>query len=160
MNDPSLLRLNPGEKLRPDEQDSLVLNSTLTSTKTIIQLPTKTKVDSLHDKKRKRRVLSSVYKDQDNEFDENKLTNVDSITVNGDPSSDNELANKKYVDESIGQGNVLRFNKTLQNYLKVSVENDKYNLTEYDKLQNTVTIIIKSINTGGYLLQPSKYKMQ
>ena len=37
---------------------------------------------------------------QDNEFDFNKLTNLYSILVNRNPSSDNELANKKYVDES------------------------------------------------------------
>ena len=34
----------------------------------------------------------------------NKLTKIDSVTVNRKPSSDNELANKKYVDDSIGQG--------------------------------------------------------
>ena len=45
--------------------------------------------------------------DQDNEFDYNKLTDLDSITVNKDPSSDKERPNKKYVDDSIGGGNIL-----------------------------------------------------
>ena len=36
---------------------------------------------------------------QDNSFNHNKLTNLDGITVNRSPSSDNELANKKYVDD-------------------------------------------------------------
>ena len=90
-----MLRLDPDEKLNLVEQDSIVLNSNLTSPKTIIELPTKNYVDSLHESSRKRRDLSSVLNDQDNEFDNNKLTNLESITVNRDPSSDNELANKK-----------------------------------------------------------------
>ena len=31
------------------------------------------------------------------------------------PTSDNELLNKKNVDESIGEGSILRFNQNLQN---------------------------------------------
>ena len=63
------------------------------------------------------------------------------------------MANKKHVDELIGDGNILRFNQTLQIYLKVSVGNDTYNLTKYDKIQITDTTIIKPPNRGGYLLQ-------
>ena len=165
INEQSLKRLDPDEKL---EQDSIILNSTLTSPKTIIELPTKNYVDNkfndpsiikntdhvdfndkflnningigvnemptwgnevtpklyvdnvikdivsyidnLHEINRNKRDLSSVFKDQDNEFDNNKLTNIDSVTVNREPTSDNELANKKYVDESLGGGNILRFN--------------------------------------------------
>ena len=131
-----LLRSDPEEKLKLDEQGSLVLNSTLTSTKTIIELPTKSYVDSLHEINRNRRDLSSVFNDQDNEIDKNELTNLDSITVNRNPNLDNELAIKIYIDHSIGEGTIVRFNQTLQNYLKVSVENDTYNLTKYDKIQN------------------------
>ena len=58
-------------------------------------MPTKSYYDSLHESSRIRRDLSSVFKDPDNKFDNNKLTNLDSITVNRDPSSVNELANKK-----------------------------------------------------------------
>ena len=42
-----MLRLDPGEQLKLDEQDSIVLNSKLTSLKTIIELPTKSYVDKL-----------------------------------------------------------------------------------------------------------------
>ena len=35
-----------------------------------------------------------MYKDQDNEYGNNILNILDSITVNRDPSSDNELAKK------------------------------------------------------------------
>ena len=55
--------------------------------------------------------------------------------VNRNPISDNELANKEDVDDSIGDGNVLRFNQTLENYQKVSVGKDTYNLTKNDKIQ-------------------------
>ena len=161
-----MLRLDLDEKLT---QDSIILNSTLTSPKTIIELPTKNYVDSkfndpsimkntdhvdfddkyldnirwirvnelpvapndvvpklyvnnalsdvlqyvngLHESSRNRRDLSSVFNDQGNDFDDNKVSNLDSNTVNRDPSPDKELSNKKYVDDSIGEGTLLRFNQ-------------------------------------------------
>ena len=127
--------------------------SILTLPKTVIELPTKSYVDSLHESSRNRRDLSSVFNDQDNEFDNIKLTNLDSITVNRYPNLDNELANKKDIDVELDKNTVLRFNQTLENYLKVSVGNDTYNLLKYDKIQITDTTIIKYPNTGGYLLQ-------
>ena len=72
-----------------------------------------------------------------------KLTNLDSVTVNRKPTSDNELSNKKYIDDELNKNTIVRFNQTLQNYLKVSVENDTYNLTKYDKKEITdITNII------------------
>ena len=151
--DESLLRLDPDAKFKLDEQDSIVLNSYLTLPKTIIEIHTKIYVDSLHESSRSKRDLSSVFNDQDNEFDKDKLTNLDSITVNKNPNLDNELANKKYIEDELDKNTVLRFNQTLENYLKVSVGNDTYNLTKYDKIQITDTKIINYPNTGGYLLQ-------
>ena len=116
-----MLRLGPNEKSKLDEQDSIVVNSTLTSPKTIIEIPIKLYVDSLHEISRNRRDLSSVFNDQDNELDNNKLTNVDSITVKRNPTSDNEVANKKYIDDSIEEGTIVRLNQTLSIFLKVSV---------------------------------------
>ena len=110
-------------------------------------------VINLHEINRNKRDLSSVFNDQDNEFDNNKLTNLDSITVNRNPKLDNELANKKYSDDELDKNTVFRFIQTLQNYLKVSVGNDTYNLTKNDEVQITDTTIIKYPNTGGYLLQ-------
>ena len=155
MDETSLLRLDPEEKLKLDEQDSLILKCTLTSPKTcqIKELPAKSYVNSLHQINRNRRDLSSVSNEQGNEFDSTKLNNLDSITVNRDPSSDKELKNTKYVDVSIGQGNVLRFNQTLENYLGVSVGNDTNNLTKYNKIQITDTTPIENPNAGIYLLQ-------
>ena len=181
----SLLRVDPDEKLT---QDTIILNSTLSTPKTILEIPTKkyvdnifndssiikntdhadfnnkfldnvrmitinelpkwpndltpkiyvdnalsdviSYIDNLHEINRDRRDLSSVFNDQDTEFDNNKLSNLDSITVNRDPNLDNELSIKKYVDNSKGEGTLLRFNQILENYLKVSVGNDTYNLTK------------------------------
>ena len=193
------------------EQDSIILNSTLTSPKTILEVPTKNYVENkfndssiikntdhvdfnnkyidnvrmisvnempewgndltsklyvdnvlsdllsyvneLHEINRNRRDLSSVFNDQDNEFDNNKLTRLDSITVNRNPTSGNELASKKYIDDELDKNTVLRFNQTLQNYLKVSVGNDTYNLTKYDKIQITDTTEMRYPNIGSDLLQ-------
>ena len=137
VDESTLLRLDPDEKLKLHEQDSILLNSFSTLPKTIIELPAKSYVYSLHEINRNRQDLSSVFNDQDNEFDNNKLTCLDSITVNRDPNLDNELVNKKFFDDSIGEGTILRFIATLQNYLKVSLGNDTYNLTKYDKIQLT-----------------------
>ena len=52
----------------------------------------------------------------------------------------------------------MRFNQTLQNYLKVSVGNDSYNLTKYDKIQITDTTKIKFPNIRSDLLQKCNIK--
>ena len=208
VDESSLLRLDPDEKMK---QDSIILISSLTSPKTIIEMPTKnyvenkfndpsiikntdhvdfndknldnvgwvkvrnrpeieehlapklyvqnaihdiiSYVDNLHEINGNRRDLSSVFNDQDSEFDNNKLTNLDSVSVYKNPNSDKELVNKKYLDDELDKDTVLRFNRTLQNYLKVSVGNDTYNLTKYDKIQVTDTTINIYPITGGYLLQ-------
>ena len=69
-----------------------------------------------------------VENNQDNDLKDNKLTNLDSVQVSRIPTSDNELASKKYIDDSIGEDTLFRFNQTLSNCLKVSVGNDSYNL--------------------------------
>ena len=46
----------------------------------------------------------------------------------------------------------VRFNQTLQNYLKVSVGNDTYNLTKYNRISLTDITTIESGNSGRYLL--------
>ena len=94
-----------------------------------------------------------VKNNQDNNLNDNKLTNIDSITINRNPTSDNELVNKKYLDDELDKNTIVRFNQTLQNYLKVSVGNDIYNLTKYDKILLTDITVMKAGNSGGYLLQ-------
>ena len=87
----------------------------------------------MQESSRNRRDLSSVFIDQDSEFDNSKLTNLDSITDKRNPNSDNELVNKKNLDNELDKNILLRFNQTLENYLKVSVANDTYNLTKNDE---------------------------
>ena len=97
-----------------------------------------------------------VKNNQDNDLNDNKLTNLDSITVNRNPTSDKEVSNKKYVDDQLYKNTIVRFNQTLSNYLKVSVGNDIYNLTKYDKTQTIDVTEIKFPNEGKYLLQKWK----
>ena len=93
-----------------------------------------------------------VKNNKDNDFNDNKLLNLDSVVVNRNPTLDNELSNKKHVDNELNKNTIVRFNQTLSNYLKVTVGNDTYNLSKYNKKQLTDTTIIKYPNTGGYLL--------
>ena len=114
-----LLRLHRDEKLKLDEQDSILLDSILIPPNTIIELPTKSYVDSLHgENERSRRDLGL-----------------------------------DFYDES---STLVRFNQTLQNYLKVSVGNDTYNLTKYNKISITDITEIKFPNSGNALLQKWK----
>ena len=140
--------------------NSITLNTQAVNDNEII---TKAYVDQFHqENERSRRDLGInfynesnelVRNNQDNNFNDGKLTNIDSITVNRNPNSDNELSNKKYIDDQLDKNTIVRFNQTLSNYLKVAVGNDTYNLTKYDKIQLTDTTIIKYPNNGGYLLQ-------
>ena len=50
MDESSLLRVDPHETLDLKNQGSIVLNSTLTSPKTLIEIPTKAYIDSLQKK--------------------------------------------------------------------------------------------------------------
>ena len=94
-----------------------------------------------------------VKNNQDNDFNDNKLTNINTITINNNPTDNNHVSNEKYVDDELDKNTIVRFSQTLQNYLQVSVGDDIYNLTKNDKIQITDTTIIKYPNTGGYLLQ-------
>ena len=61
VDESSLLRLDADEILRLNKQHSIILNSTLTSPKTIIEIPTKSYVDGLHENRRNRWDLVSVF---------------------------------------------------------------------------------------------------
>ena len=110
-------------------------------------------VDSLNESSRNGRDLSSVFIDQDTEFDNNKLINSDTVTINRNPSCDIEVSNKKYVDDELNRNTLVRFNQSLQNYLKVSVGNITFNLTKYDRIQITDTTEMRYPNIGSDLLQ-------
>ena len=81
----------------------------MTSAETIIEIPTKPFVDSLSENKGKRHDVSTVVNDLDTEHDTISLANIDKITVNIEPTTDNELSNKNYVHDTSGESTVLRF---------------------------------------------------
>ena len=62
-----------------------------------IHAVSKSFVDSSSQNNRKKRDLSTVFDDQDNEFDNNKITNLDKITFKRNPTTDNEVSNKKFL---------------------------------------------------------------
>ena len=127
------------------------------------QVITKAYVDQFHqENERSRRDVGLDFYDesndlvknnQDNDLNDNKLTNLHSITVNRNPTLDNELVKKKYIDDELDKNTIVRFNQTLQNYLKVSVGNDTYNPTKYDKKQITDTTEMRYPNIGSDLFQ-------
>ena len=140
--------------------NSITLNKQVENDNEVI---TKAYVDQFHqENERNRRDLGINFYDESNDLVENnqdnndlndkKLTKIDSVVVSREPTSDNELAGKKYVDHALGGGNISRFAQTLKNFLIISVGNDTYNLTKYNKNQLTDTTIMKTGNGGGYLL--------
>ena len=94
-----------------------------------------------------------VKNNQDNDLNDKKVTNLDTVVVKRNPTSDNELSNKKNADDQLDKNTIVRCNHTLQNYLKISVGDTKYNLTKYDKIQKPDIKNIIYPNSGGYLLQ-------
>ena len=89
---------------------------------------------------------------QHNDLNDNKLTNINSITINNNPTDDNHVSSKKYIDDELDKNTILRFKQTLQNYLKVSVGNDTYNLSKNNKIQITDTTVIRVGKIGPVLL--------
>ena len=79
------------------------------------------------------------------------------MTVNTNPTSDNELPNKKYIDDSI-EDTIVRFTETLRKYLKVSVGSDTYNLTKNNKIQLIDVTEVRYPNSGDSLLPERRIK--
>ena len=96
---PWTLWLDRYDGLKLYAQGSFFFNSTLISTKTIFETSPKTFVDSLSENDRNRGGITTVLNDQDNEFDLFQLKYMDSITIERNPSSHNELPNKNYSDD-------------------------------------------------------------
>ena len=163
IDEPSLVRNNQDNDLgnyKLSNINSITLNKQAENDNEVI---TKAYVDQFHlENERSRRDLGIdfynesselVKNNKDNEFNSKILTNINSITINNNLIDNNHVSNKKYIDNELDKNTIVRFNQTLQNYLKVSVGNDTYNLTKYDKIQITDTTEIKFPNTGSDLLQ-------
>ena len=102
VDESTLLRLDPDENLNLDEQDSILLNSTLSSletgielSKTKIELPTKTYFDKKFDD-------PSIIKNTTHvDFIDKNLDNVRFIKVSSFPAIPEHLTAKIYVDNAI-----------------------------------------------------------
>ena len=162
IDEPSLVRNNRDNNFgnyNLTNINSVTLNKQAENDNEVI---TKAYVDQFHqENERSRRDLGIdfynesndlVKNNQDNDLNDKKLTNIDSITINRNPTIDNEVSNKKYIDSELDKNTIVRFNQTLNNYLKVSVGNDTYNLTNYDKIQITDTTVMRVGNGGSVIL--------
>ena len=157
----SLVRNNQDKDFNNHNLTSVISITVTTQAVNDEQVITKSYVDQFQqENERSRRDIGLQFYDessdlvennQDNDFSDDKIINLDSVTVSRNPTSDNKLANKKYIDDDLDKDTVLRFNRTIENYLKVSVGKDVYNLIK--KIQLTDTTTNKYPNSGGYLLQ-------
>ena len=57
--------------------------------------------------------------EQDNEFDITKLTHLDSISVNREPRSDNQLANRNFIDDQLDKVTILSFFSNARKIIRV-----------------------------------------
>ena len=89
------MRLDPNEKLKLDEQASIVLVSALTSPKTINEVPTKNYFDN------KFNDPSIIKNNAHVDFDDKSLDNVRFNKANSMPAVREHLKPKNYVDQLI-----------------------------------------------------------
>ena len=140
--------------------NSITLNKQAENDNEII---TKAYVDQFHlENERSRRDLGIdfynesndiVKNNQDNDFNNNKLTNINSITINTTPTDNNHVANKKYIDDQLDKNTIVRLNDNSNDrYLKVNFKITIYNLQIYNKIVLSDTTIIKFPNNGDSLL--------
>ena len=143
IDEPSLVRNNQDNDFNDKNLtniNSITLNTQAENDNEVI---TKAYVDQFHnDNERTRRDLGlSFYNEevdlvknnQDNDLNDKKLRNLDSITINRNPILYNEVSKKKNIDDQLNNNTKFMLNQTLEKYLKVSVGNDTYKLTKYDK---------------------------
>ena len=120
------------------------INSITSNTQEVVdnQVITKAYLDQFRqEKERSRRDLGLDFYDessdivknnQDNDFNDNTLTNMYSITINKDPTDDNHVSNKKYIDDELDKNTIVRFNQTLENYLSAMIHIILLNMIKYD----------------------------
>ena len=100
----SLLRLDPDEKLKLDEQDSILLNSSLTLPKTITEVFTKSYFN-------KKFIDPSIIKNtKHKDVNDKNITNARFIQVNQCPQIDSPLTPNLFVDNALDQFSLVRKN--------------------------------------------------
>ena len=134
------LRLDPNEKLNLNEQASILLNSTLTSPKTIIKLSTKFYVDNKFNEPSIIIIKNTTHVD----FNDENLDNVRFIEVNTFPAFPNHLTAKFFVDKaisySVDESSLLRLDP-----------NEKLRLDEQDSILLNSTLTSPTTTIMKYL---------
>ena len=100
INAPTLVRHKKGNDF--NDRSSSNISHKISSSQIIDdnQVATEMYVDSLSENNINRRDLSTAFNDHDNEFDNKKLTFLDGISVNRNPTIDKELS-KKIIDDEL-----------------------------------------------------------
>ena len=119
---------------------------------------TKAYLNSLSENDGNREYMSTVFIDQDTEFDKNKVIFLDSIYFDREPTLPKEVSVKKDIDNESDKNALLRFKQTLQNYHKVSVGNDIHDITKISEQEFIDTKVMKDPSQGGYLLRQRKMR--
>ena len=163
INESTLVRNNQNNDFNNNNLtniNSITLNTQAVDDNQVI---TRAYVDQFHqENERSRRDLGIdfynesselVKNNQDNNLNDNKLTNITSITIKNNPTDDNHVSNKKYIDDQLDKDTLVRLNDDSNDkYLQVNINNSTYNLQIYNKILLTDTTILKYPNIGGYLL--------
>ena len=142
------VKVKQREKRNSFYDDFIFLNNALSIPKAMIEILTKSYVDSISENIRNSHDLLTVIIIQDKELDNNRVTIIDR-----NPTIDNDLSTKNYVDDSMGKGSIFRYNQSIQKRFKVQIGNTEYNLTIPDRFYRTHTTRGKNPNRGGWLLQ-------
>ena len=142
VNEPSLLRLDPNEKLKLGEQDSIVLNSTLTIPKKKIELPTKNYV------RNKFNDPSIIKNNAHVDFIDKNFNNVRFVKVNSMPAVREHFTPKYYVDQAL-------FYKVDELSLLRLDPDEQLKLDEQDSIIPNSTLVspktIKEVPTKSYV---------
>ena len=108
VNESLLLRLHPDTALKLcelNEQDSILLDSTITSPRTTLEIPTKNYVDNnINDR--------SIIKNTEHiDLNDTKTTNARFIQVNQWPQIDSHITPRLYVDNAVDESSLVRNNQ-------------------------------------------------
>ena len=130
LDESSIVRNNEDNDLNKNNLtniNSITLNTQAVNDNQVI---TKAYVDQFHqESERSRRDLGLDFYDessdilknnQGNDLNDNKLTKINSITINKNPTDVNHVSNKKNIDDELDKNTILRFNQTLQKNPKIS----------------------------------------
>ena len=101
--------------------NSNTLNTQAVNDKQVIR---KAYVDQFHqENERSRRDFGLDFYDEsndlvknnlDNDLNDSKVININLITIKNNPTDDNHVSNKKYIDDELDKNTIVRFSQTLQ----------------------------------------------